>query len=173
MFGAVSFGALSDRYHSLVTWHFNPNFDHPLLQNQIKLGDFSTVRRFGRRIMLLVSYVSGMLFACASAFSTTYVMFAVLRFFTGFCITGIVIVSTVLSNHIKYIYQFTFKLLKIFSEVWLLQGGEFCFVFGRCGVGGHWAQETGGSDWQHLVDIWEHCIFWHWVPCEWLAVANC
>uniref|UniRef100_A0A3Q2ZPZ6 Solute carrier family 22 member 7b, tandem duplicate 3 n=1 Tax=Kryptolebias marmoratus TaxID=37003 RepID=A0A3Q2ZPZ6_KRYMA len=52
--------------------------------------------RFGRRIMLLVSNVSGLLFAIASAFSTTYEMFAVLRFFTGFCITGIVIVSTVL-----------------------------------------------------------------------------
>ncbi|KAM9363693.1 uncharacterized protein ABDE67_018963 [Symphorus nematophorus] len=65
MFGAVSFGSLSDR--------------------------------FGRRIMLLVSYVSGMLFAVASAFSTSYVMFAVLRFFTGFCITGIVIVSSVLN----------------------------------------------------------------------------
>ncbi|XP_033479941.1 solute carrier family 22 member 7-like [Epinephelus lanceolatus] len=65
MFGAVTFGSLSDR--------------------------------FGRRIMLLVSYVSGMLFAVASAFSTSYVMFAVLRFCTGFCITGIIIVSTVLS----------------------------------------------------------------------------
>uniref|UniRef100_A0A8C2X5H0 Solute carrier family 22 member 7b, tandem duplicate 3 n=1 Tax=Cyclopterus lumpus TaxID=8103 RepID=A0A8C2X5H0_CYCLU len=65
MFGAVTFGSLSDR--------------------------------FGRRIMLLVSYVSGMLMAVASAFSTSYVMFVVLRFFTGFCITGIVIVSTVLS----------------------------------------------------------------------------
>lgn len=48
--------------------------------------------------MLLVSYVFGMLFAIASAFSTTYMMFAVLRFFTGFFINGIVIVSTVLSN---------------------------------------------------------------------------
>lgn len=47
--------------------------------------------------MLLVSYVSGMLTAVASAFSTSYVMFAVLRFFTGFCITGIIIVSAVLS----------------------------------------------------------------------------
>lgn len=54
--------------------------------------------RFGRKIVLLVSYVFGMLFAIASAFSTTYVMFAVLRFFTGFFINGIVIVTTVLSN---------------------------------------------------------------------------
>ncbi|XP_056264732.1 solute carrier family 22 member 7-like [Pseudoliparis swirei] len=65
MFGAVTFGSLSDR--------------------------------FGRRILLLVSYVSGMLMAVASAFSTSYMMFVVLRFFTGFCITGIIIVSTVLS----------------------------------------------------------------------------
>ncbi|MEQ2198793.1 hypothetical protein XENOCAPTIV_018493 [Xenoophorus captivus] len=57
-----------------------------------------TLVLFGRRIMLLVSYVSSLLFAVASAFSTTYVMFAVLRFFTGFCITGIVIVSVTLSN---------------------------------------------------------------------------
>uniref|UniRef100_A0A8C5EQE4 Solute carrier family 22 member 6 n=1 Tax=Gouania willdenowi TaxID=441366 RepID=A0A8C5EQE4_GOUWI len=65
MFGAVSFGSLSDR--------------------------------FGRRILLLVSYVSGMLFAIASAFSTSFLMFAMLRFFTGFCITGIIIISSVLS----------------------------------------------------------------------------
>uniref|UniRef100_A0A3B3BTC8 Major facilitator superfamily (MFS) profile domain-containing protein n=1 Tax=Oryzias melastigma TaxID=30732 RepID=A0A3B3BTC8_ORYME len=56
--------------------------------------------RFGRRIMLLVSYISALIFAVASAFSTTYVMFAVLRFFTGFCITGIIIVSAVLSETI-------------------------------------------------------------------------
>uniref|UniRef100_A0A3P8UUB1 Solute carrier family 22 member 7b, tandem duplicate 3 n=1 Tax=Cynoglossus semilaevis TaxID=244447 RepID=A0A3P8UUB1_CYNSE len=53
--------------------------------------------RYGRRIMLLVSYVTALLFATASAFSTSYTMFAVLRFFTGFSITGIIIISTVLS----------------------------------------------------------------------------
>lgn len=30
-----------------------------------------------------------------------YVMFVVLLFFTGFCFTGIIIVSTVFSNYIK------------------------------------------------------------------------
>ncbi|XP_029285895.1 solute carrier family 22 member 7-like [Cottoperca gobio] len=65
MFGAVTFGSLSDR--------------------------------FGRRIMLLVSYVSGMFFAVGSAFSTSYTAFVVLRFLTGFCITGIIIVTTVLN----------------------------------------------------------------------------
>uniref|UniRef100_A0A3P9AN87 Solute carrier family 22 member 6 n=1 Tax=Esox lucius TaxID=8010 RepID=A0A3P9AN87_ESOLU len=65
MFGAMTFGSLSDRY--------------------------------GRKIMLLVSYIFGMLFGIASAFSTSFIMFTVLRFFTGFSITGIVIVSSVLS----------------------------------------------------------------------------
>lgn len=60
---------------------------------------FLAFHRFGRRIMLLVSYISGLLFAIASAFANSYMTFAVLRFFTGFCITGIVIVSTVLSNY--------------------------------------------------------------------------
>ncbi|XP_056136456.1 solute carrier family 22 member 7-like [Lampris incognitus] len=53
--------------------------------------------RFGRRIMLLVSYISGLVFGVASALSTSFTMFMVLRFLTGFSITGIVIVSTVLN----------------------------------------------------------------------------
>ncbi|XP_063048214.1 solute carrier family 22 member 7-like isoform X2 [Engraulis encrasicolus] len=64
MFGALTFGSLSDRY--------------------------------GRRNMLLVSYILGMVFGLISAFSTSYIMFAVLRFLTGFGITGIPIVSSVL-----------------------------------------------------------------------------
>ncbi|XP_052386660.1 solute carrier family 22 member 7-like [Carassius gibelio] len=53
--------------------------------------------RFGRKPMLLVSYISGMAFTLASIFSSSFIMFAVLRFFSGFTITGIVIVSTVLN----------------------------------------------------------------------------
>ncbi|XP_016090933.1 solute carrier family 22 member 7-like [Sinocyclocheilus grahami] len=53
--------------------------------------------RFGRKPMLLVSCISGMAFALASIFSSSFIMFAVLRFFSGFTITGIAIVSTVLN----------------------------------------------------------------------------
>ncbi|XP_068178108.1 solute carrier family 22 member 7-like [Antennarius striatus] len=53
--------------------------------------------RFGRRSMILVSYTSAMLFGFASALSTSYVMFMVLRFFTGFSITGITIIAAVLT----------------------------------------------------------------------------
>ena len=55
--------------------------------------------RYGRRIMLLVSYVFATLFGMGSAFSVNYVMFAVMRFFTGFSITGIIIVTSVLSEY--------------------------------------------------------------------------
>ncbi|XP_068613042.1 solute carrier family 22 member 7-like [Brachionichthys hirsutus] len=53
--------------------------------------------RFGRRSMILVAHVCAMLFGFSSAFSTSYVMFVVLRFFTGFCMNGILIIAAVLS----------------------------------------------------------------------------
>ncbi|XP_072546098.1 solute carrier family 22 member 7-like [Salminus brasiliensis] len=52
--------------------------------------------RFGRRRMLMVSFISTTFFAVTSAFSTSYAMFAVMRFFTGMGITGISIISIVL-----------------------------------------------------------------------------
>ncbi|XP_077095516.1 solute carrier family 22 member 7-like isoform X1 [Siphateles boraxobius] len=52
---------------------------------------------YGRKPMLLVSHISGMGFGLCSSFSSSFIMFAVLRFFTGFTITGSVIISTVLN----------------------------------------------------------------------------
>ncbi|KAG7511611.1 hypothetical protein JOB18_005112 [Solea senegalensis] len=53
--------------------------------------------KYGRKKTLLVSYVISMVFSLASAFANSYVMFAVLRFLTGFGMTGIGINSLVLS----------------------------------------------------------------------------
>ncbi|KAM6972600.1 solute carrier family 22 member 7-like [Aplochiton taeniatus] len=52
--------------------------------------------KYGRKRMLLVSYLSAIFFGLASAFSNSFTMFAVMRFFTGFGITGISIISIVL-----------------------------------------------------------------------------
>ncbi|XP_078138862.1 solute carrier family 22 member 6-B-like [Centroberyx gerrardi] len=52
--------------------------------------------RYGRKRMLLVSYLSAIFFGFASAFSYSFTMFAVMRFLTGFSITGISIISIVL-----------------------------------------------------------------------------
>ncbi|XP_069023786.1 solute carrier family 22 member 7-like [Embiotoca jacksoni] len=52
--------------------------------------------RFGRKRMLLFSYMSTTLFGFASAFSYNFSMFAAMRFFTGFGLSGISIISTVL-----------------------------------------------------------------------------
>ncbi|XP_067223007.1 solute carrier family 22 member 7 [Chanodichthys erythropterus] len=52
---------------------------------------------YGRKPMLLLSHILGMGFGLCSAFSSSFIMFAVLRFFTGFTITGSVIISTVLN----------------------------------------------------------------------------
>ncbi|XP_047431990.1 solute carrier family 22 member 7-like [Mugil cephalus] len=52
--------------------------------------------RFGRKRMLLVSYVATILFSFASAFSYDFAVFAAMRFFTGLGISGISIISLVL-----------------------------------------------------------------------------
>ncbi|RXN29831.1 solute carrier family 22 member 7-like protein [Labeo rohita] len=53
--------------------------------------------KYGRRSMLLVSYVSSIVFSVVSAFSSTYIMFAAFHFLTGFALTGIINISVVLS----------------------------------------------------------------------------
>ncbi|KAJ0004835.1 hypothetical protein NQD34_011049 [Periophthalmus magnuspinnatus] len=53
--------------------------------------------KYGRKNMLLLSYALPVVFGLSSAFVTSYEMFAVLRFFTGFGLTGISIISLVLS----------------------------------------------------------------------------
>lgn len=53
--------------------------------------------RFGRRRLLLVSYLCSLTFAILSAISTSYVMFSVMRFFTGMSLAGISIISIVLN----------------------------------------------------------------------------
>ncbi|CAJ1052324.1 solute carrier family 22 member 7-like [Xyrichtys novacula] len=52
--------------------------------------------RFGRKSMLLVSYIVSAVFGIASAFSFNYTMFAVMRFFTGFGISGICFITLAL-----------------------------------------------------------------------------
>ncbi|KAK9959794.1 hypothetical protein ABG768_009895 [Culter alburnus] len=53
--------------------------------------------KYGRRSMLLVSYVSSIVFSVASAFSSNYIMFAAFHFLTGLALTGITNISVVLS----------------------------------------------------------------------------
>nr|XP_057936572.1 solute carrier family 22 member 7-like [Doryrhamphus excisus] len=52
--------------------------------------------RYGRRIMLLVSYLITTIFGYASSLSTSFSMFAAMRFFTGFGCSGISIITIVL-----------------------------------------------------------------------------
>uniref|UniRef100_A0AAY4BVX3 Solute carrier family 22 member 6 n=1 Tax=Denticeps clupeoides TaxID=299321 RepID=A0AAY4BVX3_9TELE len=53
--------------------------------------------KYGRKKLLLVSYMATIIFAVISALSNTYVMFSVFRFLTGFGITGISIIGIVLN----------------------------------------------------------------------------
>uniref|UniRef100_H3AN83 Solute carrier family 22 member 7a n=1 Tax=Latimeria chalumnae TaxID=7897 RepID=H3AN83_LATCH len=53
--------------------------------------------RFGRKPMLLVSFVATTLFGISAAFSTSYLMFAVMRTLCGMGLTGMSIISMALS----------------------------------------------------------------------------
>ncbi|XP_022603926.1 solute carrier family 22 member 7-like [Seriola dumerili] len=53
--------------------------------------------KYGRKNTLLASYIMVIVFGFSSAFANSYVLFAVLRFLTGFALTGISINSIVLS----------------------------------------------------------------------------
>ncbi|XP_030604300.1 solute carrier family 22 member 7-like [Archocentrus centrarchus] len=53
--------------------------------------------KYGRKNLLLVSYISSCVLGFSSAFANSYTLFAVLRFFTGLGLTGISIISIVLS----------------------------------------------------------------------------
>ncbi|XP_074538758.1 solute carrier family 22 member 7-like [Halichoeres trimaculatus] len=52
--------------------------------------------RFGRKRMLLVSYITALIFGYASAFSYNFAMFAVLRFCTGVGLCGLSLIPPVL-----------------------------------------------------------------------------
>uniref|UniRef100_A0A671WHJ8 Solute carrier family 22 member 6 n=1 Tax=Sparus aurata TaxID=8175 RepID=A0A671WHJ8_SPAAU len=52
--------------------------------------------RFGRKKALLVSYVTSTIFGFTSAFSSNFIMFAALRFLTGFGLSGIGLITVAL-----------------------------------------------------------------------------
>uniref|UniRef100_A0A3Q3WBZ5 Solute carrier family 22 member 6 n=1 Tax=Mola mola TaxID=94237 RepID=A0A3Q3WBZ5_MOLML len=52
--------------------------------------------KYGRKSILLASYITATVFGFASAFANSYIVFAVLRCLTGFGLTGISVISLVL-----------------------------------------------------------------------------
>ncbi|KAM9345110.1 solute carrier family 22 member 7-like [Symphorus nematophorus] len=66
-----------------------------VMTGSIAFGHLSD--KYGRKSSLLASYIMAIVFGFSSAFANSYVVFAVLRFLTGFGLTGITINSIVLS----------------------------------------------------------------------------
>ncbi|XP_055029182.2 solute carrier family 22 member 7 [Misgurnus anguillicaudatus] len=120
--------------------------------------------RFGRKPMLLVSYVSGMGFAVASAFSSSFIMFAVLRFFTGFTITGIIIISSVLN--VEWVDIKHRRLVCVIDSMAWACGSTSLSLIAFC-----------VRDWRWLTVVVTSplllcTILWWWVPesARWLIV---
>ncbi|CAB1343827.1 unnamed protein product [Coregonus sp. 'balchen'] len=100
-----------------------------------------------------------------SAFSTSFIMFAVLRFFTGFGITGIVIVSSVLS--VEWVDIEHRKLVGVIDSL--------SWTFGYCMIP---AIAYCVTDWRQLTiavtsPLALAILIWRWIPesARWL-IAN-
>ncbi|XP_008284897.1 solute carrier family 22 member 7-like isoform X1 [Stegastes partitus] len=119
--------------------------------------------RFGRRPLLLASYLLSLMFAVLSAFSTSYVMFVIMRFFTGMSLAGISIISIVLNIEWFSIDHRTFSGVIISLDWtlgnWLMVGLAYCV-----------------NEWRMLIlavssPLILATIAWRWLPesARWLA----
>ncbi|KAF7217989.1 solute carrier family 22 member 7-like [Nothobranchius furzeri] len=118
--------------------------------------------RFGRKITLLVSYVATAIFGFASAFSLSFPMFAAMRFFTGFGISGISIVSIVLC--IEWVD------IKHRTVVGVLMSLDWSFSTALLPAVAYFAK-----DWRYLTafvtsPLFAAMISWWWLPesARWL-----
>ncbi|XP_077461397.1 solute carrier family 22 member 7-like isoform X2 [Stigmatopora argus] len=121
--------------------------------------------RFGRRRMLLVSYLTTMTFAVLSALSMSYAMFGVMRFFTGMSISGISIISIVLNFEWLGVEQRTlFGIL--FSLDWTLGN---CILVGIAYMVNEWRLLILAVTSPLILSL----VAWRWLPesGRWL-VAN-
>ncbi|XP_037530831.1 solute carrier family 22 member 7-like [Nematolebias whitei] len=122
--------------------------------------------RFGRRPLLLVSYVSSLIFAILSAFSTSYIMFVIMRFFTGMSLAGISIIAIALNVEWCSIERRTFSGVIISLDWtlgnWLLVGIAF---FVR-----EWRMLIMAATSPLIVSI----IAWRWLPesARWLVAKG-
>uniref|UniRef100_A0A665T902 Solute carrier family 22 member 7-like n=1 Tax=Echeneis naucrates TaxID=173247 RepID=A0A665T902_ECHNA len=122
--------------------------------------------RFGRRPLLLASYLSSMTFAVLSASSTSYVMFVIMRFFTGMSLAGISIISFVLNVEWFGIECRTFSGI-IISLDWTVGN---CFLVGIAYF---------VNDWRMLIlavtsPLILAVIAWRWLPesARWLMACG-
>nr|XP_021322800.1 solute carrier family 22, member 7-like isoform X1 [Danio rerio] len=121
--------------------------------------------KYGRRSMLLVSYVFSIVFSVTSAFSSSYIMFAAFRFLTGLALTGISNISVVLS--IEWVDTKHRTFMGLF--------GSMSWSIGNMLLAGFAFMVT---DWRLLIVIVTAPLFlatatWWWIPdsARWL-IAN-
>ncbi|XP_054460848.1 solute carrier family 22 member 7-like [Anoplopoma fimbria] len=121
--------------------------------------------RFGRRPLLLVSYLTSLAFAVLSAFSPSYVVFGIMRFFTGMSLAGISIISIALNVEWFSITHRTFSGI-IISLDWTL--GNMLLVGIAYNVN-HWRLLIVAVTSPLILSI----IAWRWLPesARWL-LAN-
>ncbi|XP_035028775.1 solute carrier family 22 member 7-like [Hippoglossus stenolepis] len=120
--------------------------------------------KYGRRNILLASYIMSLVFSYASAFANSYVMFAVLRFLTGFGLTGIGINSLVLT--IEWVDTDHRSFIGVIGSLSWSVGNMLLAAFAYL-----------VNDWRHLImtvtaPLGFAILTWWWIPesARWLLV---
>lgn len=135
----------------------------------INLISFFSLTRFGRRPLLLVSYLSSLIFAALSAFSSSYIMFVIMRFFTGMSLAGISIISIALSKEIisQCFLPLCLYFMPLFNLIFSLWW-RFC----RCGMVQHRTQDFFWCNYKSGLDSWKLASGWNCVLCEGVEDAD-
>lgn len=118
--------------------------------------------RFGRKNMLLLSYIATAAFGFASAYSNSLVVFAVMRFFTGCGLAGISIITVVLC--IEWVD------IKHRTLVGVLMSLDWSLGLSILSLIGYFV-----NDWRGIIAVTTSPLFgamicWWWVPdsARWL-----
>ncbi|XP_076848225.1 solute carrier family 22 member 7-like [Brachyhypopomus gauderio] len=122
--------------------------------------------KYGRKTMLLVSYVTSLVFSTASAFSTGFIMFTVFRFLTGFNLAGISIITLVLC----------IEWVDIEHRTFIGVIGSIAWTLGNLMLAGIAYMVT---DWRMLIitvttPLGLAVVTWWWIPesARWLIVSG-
>lgn len=156
--GAIIFGSLSDRW------------DLPLLillcscSGEQKTQTIITLSfRFGRKSVLIWSYLQLGVLGCSSALSPSYMAYCVFRFLSGMAVSGIILNGLSLSTCPAVIY-----LLLCFLYLYLYT--VYLFVL-RGGMDPNQVKDTSGNAHLLLLHLWSDDLGRTWLLAERLEEA--
>lgn len=118
--GAIIYGGLSDRWQLMFLLSIFIITVYPM-SNQ---PESAILFRFGRRSVLIWSYLQLAILGCSAALSPTYSVYCIFRFLCGMAVSGIIINGVSLSKGQLLCYSWSADSFLFYSQ-WF----SFCLLF--------------------------------------------